>query len=92
MTPLLSLRSICVLLLVAVVASGVALAWSKHRARALYNQLEELSQAHDEAQLEWGQLQLQQASEGENSRVEQIARERLGLKFPGPENTLIITP
>jgi cell division protein FtsL len=83
-------RTICLVLLGAVVASGIALAWSKHRARELYQHLEQLSQQQDEAQLEWGRLQLEQATLSENSRVEQIAREQLGLQFPGPEKVLVI--
>ncbi len=85
-----NMRTTCLVLLAAVVASSIALAWSKHRARELYQTLEQLSHAQDEAQLEWGRLQLEQATWSENSRVEQIARERLGLQFPGPENVMVI--
>jgi cell division protein FtsL len=85
-------RTACVLLLFAVVVSGIGLAWSKHRARMLYNELEQTSKQQDESQLQWGKLQLEQATWAEHSRVEQIAKERLGLKFPSPEQSMVIQP
>jgi cell division protein FtsL len=74
----------------AIVASGVMLAWSKHEARQLFQELERLSSAHDEQQIEWGRLQLEQATWSENSRIEQIARERLGLDFPEQTKVVVI--
>jgi cell division protein FtsL len=77
-------------LFIAVVASAVMLVWSKHQSRQLFQQLEALSTQHDEQQIEWGRLQLEQATWSENSRIEQIARERLGLDFPQQTKVVVI--
>jgi cell division protein FtsL len=78
------------ILFIAVVASALMLVWSKHQSRQLFQQLEALSAEHDEQQIEWGRLQLEQATWSENSRIEQIARERLGLDFPKQTKVVVI--
>jgi cell division protein FtsL len=83
-------RFTALVLLFAVVCSGVMLVYSRHEARMLYRELESLSAAHDEQQIEWGRLQLEQATWSENSRIEQIARDRLGLDFPLATNVVVI--
>ena len=70
-------RFTAVVLLLATIASGMMLVYSRHQARMLFQQLEALSTQHDEQQIEWGRLQLEQATWSENSRIEQIARDRL---------------
>jgi cell division protein FtsL len=66
------------------------LVWSRYEARRLFQSLEALSAQHDEQQIEWGRLQLEQATWSENSRIEQIARERLGLDFPEQTKVVVI--
>ncbi len=83
-------RFTAMVLLFAAVASGVVLVYSRHQSRALFQQLEALSSEHDEQQIEWGRLQLEQATWSENSRIEQIARERLGLDFPEQTKVVVI--
>jgi cell division protein FtsL len=83
-------RFTAMVLLLAAVASGVVLVYARHQSRALFQQLEALSSQHDEQQIEWGRLQLEQATWSENSRIEQIARERLGLDFPEQTKVVVI--
>ena len=83
-------RFTAVVLLLATIASGMMLVYSRHQARVLYQQLEALSSQHDEQQIEWGRLQLEQATWSENSRIEQIARDRLGLDFPEQTKVVVI--
>jgi len=83
-------RFTAVVLLLATIASGVMLVYSRHQARVLFQQLEALSTQHDEQQIEWGRLQLEQATWSENSRIEQIARDRLGLDFPEQTKVVVI--
>lgn len=83
-------RLTAMVLLLAVVLSGLTLVWSRHLARNLFQELEALSNQHDEQQIEWGRLQLEQATWSENSRIEQIARERLGLDFPEQTKVVVI--
>lgn len=83
-------RLTAVVLLLATIASGMMLVYSRHQARVLFQQLEALSSQHDEQQIEWGRLQLEQATWSENSRIEQIARDRLGLDFPEQTKVVVI--
>lgn len=83
-------RFTAVVLLLATIASGMMLVYSRHQARVLFQQLEALSSQHDEQQIEWGRLQLEQATWSENSRIEQIARDRLGLDFPEQTKVVVI--
>ena len=83
-------RFTAVVLLLATIASGMMLVYSRHQARMLFQQLEALSSQHDEQQIEWGRLQLEQATWSENSRIEQIARDRLGLDFPEQTKVVVI--
>ena len=83
-------RFTAMVLLLATIASGMMLAYSRHQARTLFQQLEALSSQHDEQQIEWGRLQLEQATWSENSRIEQIARDRLGLDFPEQTKVVVI--
>ena len=83
-------RFTAAVLLLATIASGIMLVYSRHQARVLFQQLETLSTQHDEQQIEWGRLQLEQATWSENSRIEQIARDRLGLDFPEQTKVVVI--
>ena len=55
-------------------------------------QLEQLSEQRDEAMAEWSRLQIEQATFADASRVEQIARERLGMLMPEHLEILVIEP
>lgn len=83
-------RWTCVILLMASIASAIALVWARHQSRELFHALERSNAEHDEAQIEWGRLQLEQATWSENSRIELIAREQLGLDFPQAEALMVI--
>lgn len=70
------------LLLVAVVGSSLAVIRTKHRNRALVNQLEQLRGERERLDMEWAQLQLEEATLSHNARVDRIAREQLGMTEP----------
>ncbi len=77
-------------LAVAVAASAVALVYTKHEARKLFNRLTELSRERDELNIEWGQLQIEQSTFATHSRVERVATEELALVRPDPERIQVI--
>ena len=43
-----------------------------------------------ELEVEWGQLQLEQSTWASHARVEGIAREKLGMRAPAPERTIVL--
>jgi cell division protein FtsL len=72
-----------------VVASGIWIVNVEHRSRQLFIQAEGLSHELDQLQIEWGQLQIEQSTQGTHSRIEALARQRLQLTEPS-DNQLVV--
>ncbi|HSW13697.1 MAG TPA: cell division protein FtsL [Solimonas sp.] len=66
----------------AVVASSLAVIRTKHENRAMVNDLEKLRNEQTRLEMEWAQLQLEEATLSHNARVDRIAREQLGMTEP----------
>ncbi|MFT4045509.1 MAG: cell division protein FtsL [Solimonas sp.] len=69
-------------LIVAIVISALAVVSTKHENRRLVSELETLRNERERLDMEWAQLQLEEATLANNSRVEHIAREQLGMIEP----------
>lgn len=78
------------LLLAAVVASAVAVVYARHQSRVLFVDLRALERERDELNIDFGRLQLEQATWAETNRVEQIARSRLGMQLVRPLDVVVI--
>jgi cell division protein FtsL len=76
-------------LLLAMLVSAVGVVQAKHESRALLNELQHLRVEQDRLDTEWSQLQLEESAWANHGRIEQIARERLGMREP--ENYSVIT-
>ena len=79
-----------VLLLAVTVASAIGVVHARHQSRLAFVELSRLDNERDELDIEFGRLQLEQATWAENNRVEQIARGRLGMVSPTREETAVI--
>jgi len=90
MTRAMLLRS--ALLGLAVVASGVAVVDSEYRSRALFVGVQELRKERDRLDVEWRNLRLELSTWANQGRVEQLARERLGMRPPAPAEVVVIYP
>lgn len=77
-------------LVAAVLSSAVSVVYAKHETRKLFEQWQSLQKVHDDLQVEWGRLQLEQATWATHGRVESIARTRLGMHMPQPGNVVVI--
>jgi cell division protein FtsL len=75
------LRVNLILLLIAV-ACALGTVSANHRARKLFTELEREQNQMRELDVEWGQLQLEQSTWANHARIEQIAREKLGMRTP----------
>ena len=81
------------LLLVALaLASALGVVYTKLRSRILFAEVQRLEQSLDTYDEEWGQLQLEQNTYAEHSRIEKMARARLGMVLPARESTIYINP
>lgn len=81
------------LLLVAIaVASSLGVVYTKYRSRMLFAEIQRLEQALDDYDEELGQLQLEQNTWAEHSRIERLARTQLGMVLPPRESIIYIKP
>ena len=87
-----TLRILLVVLIVANVVSALAIAHARHRHRQAFVQLSRLEKARDELDIEFGRLQLEQATWAERNRNPPVARARLGMKFPEGADIVVIRP
>lgn len=87
-----SLRVLVVLLVLANIASAIAVVFARHEHRQLFIQLTALEKQRDELNIEFGRLQLEQATWAESNRIDQVAREKLGMKFPESNEIVVVKP
>ncbi|MCE5231917.1 MAG: cell division protein FtsL [Mizugakiibacter sp.] len=77
-------------LLVADLVSAIAVVWSRHESRALFVELTRLENGRDELNVDFGRLELEQATWADPSRVEDMARSRFGMLNPPPADVELI--
>ncbi|WDS35703.1 cell division protein FtsL [Pseudoxanthomonas sp.] len=85
-------RVLLVIVIVACIASAIGVVYARHQHRVLFVQLNKLDRERDELNIEFGRLQLEQATVAESTRVEQIARDRIGMKSPESADVVVIRP
>jgi cell division protein FtsL len=64
------------------VVSALAVVRVKHENRKLTMELEKLRVQHGQLDMEWAQLQLEEAALAHHGRIEQLARDQLGMAEP----------
>ncbi len=76
---------------------GVLIVWSalsvvetRHESRKLFVELQNMEKQRDLMAVEWGRLQLEQATWGTYSRIEEVAREKLEMELPLTENINLV--
>ena len=88
-----SLRHVLVgVLLAANVASAIGVVYARHEHRQLFVALDRQTHERDELNIDFGRLQLEQATWAESNRVDQIARTKLGMKFPEGAEIEVVRP
>jgi len=85
-------RLLLVVLLACTIASGIGVVYMRHMHRQLFVELSRLEKTRDDLNIEFGRLQLEQATWAESNRVDQIARARLGMKFPETADIVVVRP
>ncbi len=80
------------MLLAAVLISALAVVSTNHRARKLVTEFEREQERMRALDVEWGQLQLEQSTWATHTRVEQIARDKLGMRPPRAGQTIAMEP
>ncbi len=81
---------ILLLLALAVLLTATGVVYAKYASRRYFVELEQLRDARDQSDIEWGRLQLEQSAWGTHSRVERIARQQLGMHLPSDNEVVVI--
>ena len=81
---------ILAVLVIANVATALLVVRDRHQHRLAFIALNKLDKARDELNIEFGRLQLEQATWAESNRVDQVARARLGRVFPRTEDIVVL--
>ena len=88
-----SLRTLLIALLsLATVAGAIGVVWARHVHRQAYISLSTLESERDELNIEFGRLQLEQATWSEANRIEQVAGTRLGMTVPADTDIVVLQP
>ena len=87
-----SWRLLLAVLIVANVASAIAVVYARHEHRQLFIAFKQLVRERDELNIDFGRLQLEQATWAESNRIDQVARNRLGMVFPQADETVVVRP
>lgn len=77
-------------LLLAVIVSAIAVVYTRQQARLQFVELSRLGAERDDLNFEYGRLQLEQATWADNNRIDQIAREKLGMVAPTAAGTVVV--
>ncbi len=81
-----------VVLALLVLATALGVVYTTHHSRKLFVELQSLQAVRDELNIQWGRLLLEQSTLATPSRVESIARRKLGMRAPQPEQIVIVRP
>jgi cell division protein FtsL len=91
-----TLRSFLPMLLtvlwLAVLGSSVQVIYARHKARAVFVQLEQLNAERDALDMEWGRLQLEQSYWSSHAFVERVANAKLQMNLPQMRDVRIVRP
>jgi len=86
------LRVLTLLLALANVAAAIAVVEMRHAWRQSSIALTRLQRERDDLNVDYGRLQLEQATWAQSQRIDRIARTRLGMQVPGARNTVVVRP
>ena len=81
-----------VALLLAMIVSAIAVVWARQENRMLFTQLTKLQNERDHLNVEFGRLELEQATWADPARIESVARNQLGMVPPAPADIRLISP
>lgn len=90
MTPAQRSRAVFAGLAAAVLTSALASVYAKHQSRKLFVELQTLVAERDSLEMDWGRLQIEQSTQANHARVESIARERLSMRTPTPDDVKLV--
>lgn len=80
------------MLVAVLLISALAVILNKYHSRSLFIEIQKQEKMLDDFEVKWGQLQLELTTLTEESKIERIAKNKLGLIMPYREKTIYIKP
>lgn len=77
-----SLRTVVICLVVMNIVTAMGVIYSKHNSRMLFKKTRVLSNAIDNANVDWGRLQIEESTLARYGRIEELATRDLGMRLP----------
>jgi cell division protein FtsL len=81
--------TLLLMLLAVTMASAVGVVWTRHESRMLFMELTRLQDQRDDLNVEYGRLELEQATWAEPARIDAEAR-KLGMLDPRPQDIQLV--
>ena len=81
---------IVLLMLGMTLISALGVVWTRHASRVQFIELTRLQNQRDDLNIEYGRLELEQATYAEPSRVDMEARQKLGMTAPRPQDIQLV--
>jgi cell division protein FtsL len=78
-------------LVLAMVSSALAVIYTKHLSRHLFDELQLLQNERNEINVDWGRLLLEQSTWSTHGRIDQVARGELDMMAPPPDSTVVVS-
>lgn len=78
------------ILITAVLSTAIAVVWTRHESRVLFVELTRLQNVRDDLNIEYGKLELEQATWAEPRRVDDESRQKLGMVNPKPQDIQLV--
>ena len=78
------------MLLAMIIGSAIAVVWTRHESRVLFVQLTQLQNQRDDLNIDYGKLELEQATYAEPRRIDDEARQKLGMVDPRPQDIRLL--
>jgi cell division protein FtsL len=82
--------AVCVALSVLIVITAITCVYARHESRNQFTQLQSLITQRDALEVDWGRLQIEQSTWSGHARVEQLARNKMRMRDPVPEEILVV--
>lgn len=78
------------ILLGAVLVSALLVVQARHESRILFAEIQALERKRDALNEEWARLQLEQSTWAMASRIESLARTKLEMHSPSPDQLVLV--
>lgn len=77
-------------LLATVLISALGVVWTRHQSRVLFVELTHMQSERDALNIEYGRLELEQATLAEPRRIDEEARAKLGMFEPAAQDIVLV--